>query len=342
MNKPYVWTEGKIEKLKQMYPVATWNEMFEYFQTDNKQVIGHKAKQLKIDRTCYNSKYFTEEQGRFIIENITSMSAKEIGEHIGKTPKQVNAWARRNGFVPINGHCIIHSEDLEAFKENYPYMRNTELCEKIVPYLTPRQITTIGAKLGLKKIPELSFSPPTDEQLLDELLNAFEIYGRYPTYDEMFAIGMSFPNVYKKRFGSMENACCLIGKEYTKYVTSFVKDGDIKVKVTDSFGNERSSVCEVIISNILLSNNVDFIYDKMYRKIFDIDEFGDCRFDWYIKDKNKVIEYFGLDKKEQYKIKMKRKIALCEKYKIDLLALYPKDIHCNDLEERILNFIKSE
>ncbi len=53
MNKPYVWTDEKIEKLKQMYPVATWDEMFEYFQTDNKQVIGHKAKQLKIDRTCY-------------------------------------------------------------------------------------------------------------------------------------------------------------------------------------------------------------------------------------------------------------------------------------------------
>lgn len=156
MNKKYIWTEEKIDKLKQMYPVATWEEIFKYFKTDNKHVIMHKAMQLKIDRTCYNSKYFTEEQGRFITENIYTMSTKEIGKHIGKTPKQVNA------------------------------------------------------------------------------------------------------------------------------------------------------------------------------------------FDWCINGENKVIEYFGLDKKEQYKIKMERKIALCEKYKIDLLSLYPKDIHCNNLEERILTFVKSE
>ena len=342
MNKPYIWTEEKIEKLKQMYPVATWDEMFKYFQTDNKHVIMHKARQLKIDRTCYNSKYFTEEQGRFITENIYTMSAKEIGEHIGKTPKQVNAWAKRNGLNPIDGHRIIHAEDMESFKKNYPYMRNSELCKKIVPYLNPRQVTSMAAKLGLKKIPELSFAPPTNEQLLEELSKAFEVYGRCPTYDEMLLIGISPTQVYKARFGSMENACHLIGKEYVKYVTSFVKNGDIKAKVLDSFGNERSSVCEAIISDILLSNNIDFVYDKMYRKIFNIEEFGDCRFDWYINGKNKVIEYFGLDNKEQYKIKMKRKIALCEKYKINLLALYPKDIHCNNLEERILTFVKSE
>lgn len=337
MDGIYIWTDEKIQLLKEKYPVSDWDELISIFGT-TKEKISSKARKMKIGRDCYNKLHLTDNEIAFIRGNFDKISSYELSKQLGISAKKINQWAKNHGFKPQDGHEILREKDKDEFRKVYPYYSNKELSEKYFTYLTPRQICTLGAKMGVKKIKELSFASPTDEELIDKLRNLYIKIGRFPTFDEWVSSDLSSIQTYKNRFGTIQTACQLADIKFTRYVTGFSFDKKL-VQRKDSNGDFKSSIPETTISNILIKNSISFVYDGFYKKYFNIDDFGNKRFDWLID--NKVIEFFGMANKKEYQKKMDEKINLCKKYNIDLLCLYPKDIK-ETLQDKILNFLQSK
>lgn len=94
-----VWTEEKINKFKNMYPTASWEELEKEFKI-NKSSLLHKAKDLKVKRqNGLDSKFrnhFSEEEKQYIIENYKKLTAKEIANKLGRTEQAIFAFWSNN------------------------------------------------------------------------------------------------------------------------------------------------------------------------------------------------------------------------------------------------------
>lgn len=99
-------------------------------------------------------------------------------------------------------------------------------------------------------------------------------------------------------------------------------------------GHLCDSVSEAIIDNWLTDNKIkhkrDFPYPNSKHKA-----------DWAINNK-KFIEYFGLAQDSpRYDRSIKEKQELCRKYKISLVAIYPKNLYpVNNLDKKLHTLTK--
>lgn len=99
-------------------------------------------------------------------------------------------------------------------------------------------------------------------------------------------------------------------------------------------GHYVRSQGELLIDNWLYDNNILHEYEKRI-SINNTEYYAD----FYIKEKQLYIEYFGLIEDAEYEKKCNNKIKLYNKNKIDCIYIYPKDIqHIQDiLEDYIIN-----
>lgn len=100
-------------------------------------------------------KLFNDEQEKFILDNYSTMSNKEIAYVLGKEfkPEQVNSWLlhrsiKRNGLGCKYENSIFSSQDVEFIKNNYDLMTSAEI-GKILGF-TASQIQGKVNKLKLK------------------------------------------------------------------------------------------------------------------------------------------------------------------------------------------------
>ena len=93
----------------------------------------------------------------------------------------------------------------------------------------------------------------------------------------------------------------------------------------DEIGNLCLSNYELQISNFLIRQGVDFKKEVRYDTVIPKEEARAMRFDWQIG--TVFIEFFGLMHLEKYSQSAKNKIELCQKYKIKLLELFPRDFN---------------
>jgi hypothetical protein len=117
----------------------------------------------------------------------------------------------------------------------------------------------------------------------------------------------------------------------------------------DDNGDICRSLPEMIISNILIKNNLVYNKEKMYKEIFPSLKYK-WRMDWYLKDFDIAIEYFGMyieDKEHnddmvgKYSKKVKEKLNFCHSNNINIFPIFPNDINeVEKLENRLLQFLQ--
>ena len=330
----FKWTEEKIELLRQYYPNTEWEELYKILGTDRKLSIMSMASKYKISRDLYNKCHRIQEQVDFVLENHDKMTATQMSKILNCSLSLIIYIAQDHNLI-IKSRVLLKKEDEELFIELYPKYTNKYLSEKYFPYLTPGQINKTARKYHLVKSKEKSIKWYDKEDLLERLEIAIREHGRVPILAELQAWGLPSEKTFCRYFGGLTKACELIGIERPNYSKPIVSKEGVYY---DNNHNVCLSKSEVVISNFLIEQNIDFTKESYYKDIIPYEECGNKRFDWKIGDK--YIEFFGLDNYKDYNQKTERKIALCKKYNIDLLALRTKDLLSKKWKNKILEFLK--
>lgn len=275
--------------------------------------------------------YWTPEEEEFVLNNYRFMTAREMGEQIGKSPKAINQKLRQRGITDLlDGHTLLHLEDKTKFCELYPKLPNTELV-KIFPYLPLDSVRSIAHKLGVKKDDNFSCTRRyTDEELLTSYRRVYDSLGRCPTEREFLLWELPSPIAYRHHFGSFKKVCEILGVEY-RAVTTFMGGREVLRTI------DGDSAAEETIGKIVTELGYEYVHGVLYRSLFGISDFGQMKVDWYLPQKGIVIEYFGLPEKPEYAIKMRKKQELCQRYGIPLISIYPKNLLKS--KEEFKNFI---
>jgi len=168
----------------------------------------------------------------------------------------------------------------------------------------------------------------TPEELLDIIKNCFKKLKRVPARREL---PKGINDACRKSFGSWNKAVSTAGFIPNRSHNDRMYKR-VKAKATD--GHLCDSVSELLVDNWLYKNSIPHERDAHYPNT-------KHKADWKIFFKNDEIfvEYFGLaNDSTRYDRCIKEKIRLCNKNKISLIEIYPKDLYPkNFLEENLKN-----
>ena len=148
---------------------------------------------------------------------------------------------------------------------------------------------------------------PSSQELLSRIINFYNQKGRIPFKREF----NSTYREYKGKFGSWNNAIKLAG-----FQTNPVKFAKKHYSVD---GHLCDSLAEKIIDDYLFRHKIthekNIPYPENYKLTVDF------------RVNNVFIEYFGLaNEVKGYNQTIKRKRAICKKYHLTLLEIYPRDL----------------
>lgn len=173
----------------------------------------------------------------------------------------------------------------------------------------------------------------TPEDLLNIIKNTVQKLKRVPARRELKNINDSC----KKAFGSWNNAVMAAGFTPNRsHDNRMYKRAN--AKALD--GHLCDSISELLIDNWLYKNNISHERDVHYPGTHH-------KTDWEISIRNQklFVEYFGLaNDSPRYDRAVKEKIKLCDKHKITLISIYPKDIYPkifleSNLKEKFKSFL---
>ncbi len=162
---------------------------------------------------------------------------------------------------------------------------------------------------------EAEFYAP--EELLNIIKNTFKKLGRVPSRREM---PKGTDKACIRFFNSWNNSVLKAGFTPNRSCDDRMYKR-VNVKALD--GHLCDSISELLIDNWLYKNKIPHERDAYYPETHH-------KADWEIPAKNKKIfvEYFGLaNDSPRYDRAVKEKIGLCNKHKISLISIYPKDIY---------------
>lgn len=332
-GRPDNWTEEQIEILKECYPESSWTIILQKLPEFTKSQICSKASRCNIERTVYSKTVRSQDQEiQFILTNYQSMTAAEMAHALNRPHIFIDRILKRYN-LQAKCRAPLKKEEVELFKELYPKYTNKYLHNKYFPDLTPSQLRQKAKNFGLVKNKDKSIKWYDKEQILEDLENAIKEHGRVPMIVELQNWGLPSDKTFSRYFGSFTKACEEIGVERPCYSKVLFSDGVFY----DLNNNCCLSRTELLISNFLIENNFNIEKEYYYNNIIPVEECGNKRFDWKIGDK--YIEFFGLEGYREYSKNSKKKIQLCEKYNVSLLALYTPDITNMTWKNKILTFL---
>jgi hypothetical protein len=174
----------------------------------------------------------------------------------------------------------------------------------------------------------------TPKELLNIIKIAFKKSGRVPARREMLK---GRDKACVKIWGSWNNTIIAAGLQPNRSHSQRMYKR-VKAKAID--GHLCDSISELLIDNWLYKNNIlherDVNYPETHHKA-----------DWGISTRNQKIfvEYFGLaNDSPRYDRAIKEKLGLCQKNKIYLISIYPKDLYPknfleDNLKKKFKNFL---
>lgn len=173
----------------------------------------------------------------------------------------------------------------------------------------------------------------SEEELLEDFHQLYNELGRIPSIQEINDCEYTASyRTYQKYFESIFNLLELLEIE--------VPDNQ---KMSAGFvgRNKRNERCrstqEIIISNMLIDSKIEYVPEVKY-SAFDNKLKNNYKMDWYLKDLDIYVEYFGMFNERQlerntrigkYSRKVVKKIKYCNDNKIHLLDLYKSDLKNN-------------
>lgn len=180
-------------------------------------------------------------------------------------------------------------------------------------------------------------SPKRKYKTKDELLNDFhDLYmklGRVPSHEEIDLCEFTTSyNTYVKYFDSIYNILRILNIEIPN---------DQSISAGFVGKNKNNELCkstkEIIISNVLLDNGINYKSEVKYSDLYDNTK-NKYKMDWYLENYDVCVEYFGMYSENQlnrntlvgrYSRKTKRKIIYCKENNIKLISLYKHDLENN-------------
>jgi len=303
------WTTEEIENLKRFYPNDDKDTVLKNIPKKEWEKIAQKASSLKIKRNIY---FFSQEEIDFLKNNYGILSLKEISFKLNKSIGAIGTKLYRMG---VSESLSWTKQDKDFLKQNYATITNKQL-EKIFNRKA-HNIVTKALSLGLKKE---NFKQLEKQVFIDAFLLKAQETRCTPILTEVLSSIKSFSVAsFNRYFGSYRDFCLEMGYApnmsdlYSGNQVLFSKNGDLCL-----------SKSEVWITNFFIDNKVEFQKEARYDKYI-ADEVCLKICDWVINDKV-FVEFFGLHKKEFYKIKMDEKIEICKRNNIRLISVLPSDL----------------
>lgn len=181
-----------------------------------------------------------------------------------------------------------------------------------------------------------SFTDKTDEELLQDYLQLYNRLKRIPLAEDINKQdNMASHSTYKKRLGGIIRVCELLKIDFVAEMSKN-KMGEGQI-----FFDRNKELCrsypELVISNILIDNGIDFEKEYPYKKVISTDR-TKRTFDWKLTAHNVYVEYFGMyDEKHRnknnkygsYTNKTLIKIGDCNKHNVELVSIFPEDLDNN-------------
>ncbi|MFO1442790.1 hypothetical protein KDN24_06125 [Bacillus sp. Bva_UNVM-123] len=189
-------------------------------------------------------------------------------------------------------------------------------------------IDTLGWELAS---PRMRFK--SEEEMLADYERLHNELGRLPNEADLLDCEyICSYQTYNTKFGSLQNVWDIL---------ELVYNPNQKMSAGYVCINKNNEICrsssELAISNIFIDNAISYIPELKYSD-FDSSLKSRWLMDWYLKDYDIYVEYFGMYQESQlkrntrigkYSRKAKRKINYCNKNNIKLISLYREDLTHN-------------
>jgi hypothetical protein len=315
MGRPckFEWTEEKIKYLYKYYPERKYDILFEKLNSNNIDMIRHKAMDLGIKVVGYD---YTENDILFLKENYDKISYNEISKILNKPIGSISMKINRLGLLKSEKWS---DEEINLLIEKYPHYTNKYLSEKIFVSREPNSIRTKALKLGLHKTKEKGVHFFDKDEMIEMLIDLADKLGRTPSLEELSIYGLPSSKSYERYFDGYRQACMMAGLEINESLW-----GRARIYISSN-GDVCYSNSERIITEFFIEKNIKYTKDDKYSSLCDDKRCGNKRVDWVINEEY-VVEYWGYPKIEEYKIKKDIKIDICKINNIKLIELERRDL----------------
>jgi predicted metal-dependent hydrolase len=172
-----------------------------------------------------------------------------------------------------------------------------------------------------------------EEYLLEQYYDLYKKLNRVPLrYDIENEKDFPCYETFMSKFSSLSNICNTLDIQIGNDELNSVGFG---ISLIDKNNDFCRSIPEMMITNMLIDNEIKYIKEYHYNKVIKSDK-SKRRFDWYLSDLNICIEYFGMFEENsnneifiKYNKKVYQKIKVCEKNNINLIDIYKEDLENN-------------
>jgi len=327
------WDEEKTELLRRHYPNSDWGEIFESIGSNNREAIVNKASKLRIKRTyekicehkplLKNRTRFTQEEDLYMIEKYNQLTAREIAHNLNRKCFSITNRLKK---LNIKKEAAWSEGDIQILREVYPIYPNKYIQKKFFP---DKRIPTIVGMANTKEIwktKEKGQEWYERDESLQKLKDFAQKLGRTPTCAEINE-NPEIPSTktFDRYFGCLSKAIIACG--FVPNAITFNKG----IGAVSPRGEKCDSNSELIITEYLIKNNIDYKKEVRYSDYIEDDRCNTKTCDWVVG--NIFIEYFGMPEKSQYYKKMETKRQILQDHNIELIELFRKDL--NKLDQKL-------
>lgn len=315
--------------------------------------IKVKASKLGLSRNLSLSK-------RQLSDEYLIRKLKELADRLGKTPtdhdireatdfpstkvyqKRFGSWnnALRLAELELNTEFNITKEDMihrarEYFELNgrSPYWNELGFSRTVYERYWrtfPEMLLDAGLPLNRKtRVDHFK----TDDELIEDYLNLYKELGRVPVANDInIHEDMASFSTYKLRFGGYKEIWekCNVSNEI---ILDENKYGFICL---DKNGEVCKSYAEMVITNLLIDNNIKYIKEYPYKKLIKNFNGRSYVMDWYFPNENICVEYFGIYREKHlnqegdigdYTRKAEKKKKILKENNYILIDIYQNDLN---------------
>jgi len=314
------WSNEEIEKLIELYPVQSLDNLIDTFDRSRNSLICMAAKVGLKDIF-----HWKKEEDDFIVKYNNILTDEEMCDYliyrnIYSIRERKNNLNLQNSNGVDKTELIWNNKEIDFLHKNYNIKLIINICEELNKNYY--DVLFMIRKLGLSVIN--NHNENQKEILLNKLKEfALELERTPFSYDITNCKDMPGILSYHRYFGSYTEACRLAGLELNYNIY-----GE-KINVLYSKNND---ICysngELLITNYMIDNNIEYEKEKLYKYVINDIQCGEKRTDWVVNN-NIIVEYFGMPEKDFYRKKMNVKIKLCKNNNVLLIDIYEKDLSYN-------------
>jgi hypothetical protein len=117
------WTPDKIQKLKNLYPRASWDVLFEEFKPYKQMTICQMANLIGVKRKTY---YYTKDEVKYLKSNYKKLNSSQLATNLNRSKISVASKLRR---LRVNKQRYWTTREKNKIKKLYLEKTYAEIAE---------------------------------------------------------------------------------------------------------------------------------------------------------------------------------------------------------------------